>query len=71
MSTTFYVVMQKRKDGKVYADLHKTDQLLYLDEQEALRVWATDPVYRQHFHVVELVAMTAGDWNELMKGGQP
>ena len=71
MSTTFYVIMQKRRDGKVYADLHKTDQHFYLDEQEALRAWAKDPVYRQHFHVVELVAVTVGEWDELTKEGQP
>ncbi len=67
MSTTFYVVMQKRRDGKVYADLHKTDGSFFLDKDEANRVRESDPIYREHFHVVELVAMTVDDWNELMK----
>jgi hypothetical protein len=28
--TEFYVIMQKRQDGKVYADLHKSTQQIYL-----------------------------------------
>ena len=67
MSTTFYVIMLKRKDGKVYADLHKTDGTFYLTEEDARRAWENDPRSPEHFHVVELVAMTVEDWNELMK----
>ena len=67
MSRTFYVIMQKRRDGKVYADLHKTDGSFFLDKDEANRVRESDPIYREHFHVVELVAMTVEEWNKLMK----
>jgi len=31
----FFVVMQKRKDGKVYADLHKCMQGFFLEVEEA------------------------------------
>ena len=67
MSHTFYVIMQKRKDGKVYADLHKTNHTFYLTEEEAQHALESDPLYREHYHVVELVAMTFEDWDELMK----
>ena len=70
MSTTFYIIMQKRKDGVVYADLHKTDGRLYLTELEASRAWETDPRSPEHFHVVELIAMTVEEWDELTKEGQ-
>ena len=71
MSTTFYVIMQKRKDGKVYADLHKTDQRFYLTLEDAEWALEKDTPNPEFFHVVELVAMTVEDWNELMKEGQP
>ena len=70
MSYTFYVIMQKRTDGKVYADLHKTDGQFYLTEEEVELALKHHPE-ANHFHVVELVAMTVEDWNELMKEGQP
>ena len=67
MSTTFYVIMQKRKDGKVYADLHKTDGRFYLTEGEAKRALRTDTPNPEYFHVVELIAMTVQDWDELLR----
>lgn len=36
MAFEFYVNMQKRKDGKVYADLHKTDHTIYFTPEEAI-----------------------------------
>ena len=66
MSHTFYVIMQKRKDGKVYADLHKTDGRFYLTEEEAELALKHHPE-ANHFHVVELVAETFEDWDALMK----
>ena len=69
MSHTFYVIMQKRKDGGVYADLHKTDGSFFLDKDEANRVRESDPIYREHFHVVELVAMTVEEWFDLIGEG--
>lgn len=66
MATTFWVVMQKRigKDAKVYADLHKTDGIMHQtlwDAEAALRKHPLNPC----FHVVELVALTREEWEEL------
>jgi len=41
--TEFYVIMLKRQDGKVYADLHKTNQVIYLTIEE-------------NYHIVKLIA---------------
>ena len=71
MSHTFYVIMQKRMDGRVYADLHKTDHTIYLTPEDAQAAIDADPELAPHRRVVELVAMTVEDWNELMKEGQP
>ena len=35
VSCTFYVIMLKRQDGQVYADLAKTTQQIFLTEHEA------------------------------------
>lgn len=69
MSTTFYAIMQKRRDGMVYADLHKTDHRFYLTPEDAQWALEKDTANPEYFHVVELVAMTVEDWNELMKEG--
>jgi hypothetical protein len=52
----FYVVMQKRKDGEIYVDLHKTTEkiyLLYEDAEEALNELG---VLKDYHHIVKLVA---------------
>ena len=52
----FYVVMQKRKDGEIYVDLHKTTEkiyLLYEDAEEALNELG---FIKEHCHIVKLVA---------------
>lgn len=59
MSTTFFVVMQKRGDGKVYADLHKCLPELFLTAEDAQQALDADPLLAPHRHVVEMVAMTA------------
>jgi len=48
--TEFFVVMVKRSDGKIYADLHKTDGIIYLSRK------AAEANVKPHFHVVRLVA---------------
>lgn len=53
----FYVIMQKRGDGKVYADLHKCPPTFYLTEEDAEAALAVDEL-AAHRHVVELVACT-------------
>lgn len=67
MAQTFYVNMQKRADGKVYADLHKTSGVLYHDLKEAQEDLTYDE-YRMSKHTVELVALTKEEYEELMKG---
>ncbi len=52
----FYVVMQKRRDGEIYVDLHKTTEkiyLLYEDAEEALNELG---VLKEYNHIVKLVA---------------
>ncbi len=52
----FYVVMQKRKDGEIYVDLHKTTEkiyLLYEDAEDALNELG---FIKEHCHIVKLVA---------------
>ena len=68
MGSKKFSLAGKIRDGRVYADLHKTDDTLYLDKQEALHAQASDVIYREHFHVVEVVAMTAEEWRELTGG---
>lgn len=53
---TFYVNMQKRKDGKVHADLHKTDERIYFTRDAAQAAIDADPDLKPYRHVVELVA---------------
>lgn len=52
----FFVNMQKRGDGKVYADLHKTDHIIYFTPEDAQAAIDADPVLKPHRHVVRLVA---------------
>jgi len=53
---TFYVVMQKRGDGKVYADLHKCLPHIFFTREDAEEARQADPELANHRHVVELVA---------------
>ena len=58
--TEFFVIMQKRSDGKVYADLHKSLDKVYLTELDA-RIGFQDEVewdLRKLFHIVRLIAYT-------------
>jgi hypothetical protein len=55
----FYVVMQKRGDGCVYADLHKTDELLYLVREDADAALVAKGELAKHFHVVPMLAYVA------------
>lgn len=64
MATEFYVVMVKRKAGKVYADLHKTDGKMYLIEDDANKALEAMGDIAQHYHVVPLVAMTVDEYQK-------
>lgn len=68
MAQTFYVNMQKRADGKVYADLHKTSGVLYHTLEEAQEDLTYDE-YRMTKHTVALVALTEEEYAELTRKG--
>ena len=65
MARSFWVVMQKRDDGKVYADLHKTDERIYQTLEEAEEALANKPL-ASWFQVVEMVAEMTGMKNSRM-----
>jgi hypothetical protein len=54
--TEFYVIMLKRQDGKVYADLHKTNQHIYLTIEDAEDEFNNSEHYKQYCHIVKLIA---------------
>lgn len=53
----FYVNMQERGDGRVYADLHKTDERIYFNKEDAQRAIDADPELSPYRHVVKLIAV--------------
>ena len=58
--TEFFVIMEKRSDGQVYADLRKSIGKIYLTELDA-RIGFQDTVkwdLRGSFHIVRLIAYT-------------
>jgi hypothetical protein len=57
--TEFYVIMQKRRDGKVYADLHKSTQQIYLTEEDAEDAFRYFE-YQDSYHIVKLIACLDG-----------
>jgi len=54
--TEFYTIMLKRQDNKVYADLHKTNQHIYLTIEDAYEEWNNIDHYKQYYHIVKLIA---------------
>lgn len=54
----FFVIMQKRKDQKIYTALEKTDQKIYLEYEDAEDVLSKMPE-KDCFHIVKLVAHLA------------
>lgn len=58
--TEFYVIMQKRQDGKVYADLHKTNQIIYLTEEDAEEDLKHD-IDASYRHIIKLIAILPDD----------
>lgn len=61
MAHLFYTVMQKRVDGKIYPDVHKTDERIYLIREDAELALANMSL-GAYFHVVPLVAMSEEDF---------
>lgn len=48
--------MLKRQDGKVYADLHKTNQKIYLEYEDALEDLNNTDHFKEYYHIVKLIA---------------
>ena len=63
--TEFYVIMLKRQDGKVYADLHKTDQFIYLTEEDAYDELNNNKHFKEYYQVVKLIACLDGELKEI------
>ena len=63
--TEFYVIMLKRQDGKVYADLHKTNQDIYLTIEDAYEEWNNTEHYKEYYHIVKLIACLEDEIKEL------
>lgn len=66
MATTFYVLMLKRADGVVSADLAKSLPTMFLTEHGALERLCEDDALARHRHVVEMVAMTRTEYDDLV-----
>ena len=56
----FFANMVKRSDGKVYADLPKTDGCVYLSHEDAQAAIDSDPATAPHRHVVQMCAVVWG-----------
>ena len=66
--TEFFVIMQKRSDGKVYADLHKSCQIVYLTKEDAEVAYDKETTaFRNSFHIVPLFACTEEEMAEVNK----
>ena len=63
--TDFYVIMLKRQDGKVYADLHKANQHIYLTIEDAEDEFNKSEHYKQYCHIVKLIASLEDEIKEL------
>jgi hypothetical protein len=73
MSYQFYVIMQKRRSGEVYADIHKTNEKIYFSQEEAEKDLLNDKNYdeiRDSFHVVPLVATTVTEYDDIIRVGR-
>jgi hypothetical protein len=69
--TEFYVIMAKRQDGKVYADLHKTNEVIYGTMEDAYEEWNNTEHYKEYFHIVKLIACLPETLDELAQGHSP
>ena len=56
MMTTFYTIMLKRQDNKTYADLHKTNQQIYLTIEDAEEAFNSNEHFQKYYHIVKLIA---------------
>lgn len=59
MSFLIYVNMQKRSDGEVYHDMHKTDGRIYFTPEDAQAAIDADHALAPYRHVVGIVCRVA------------
>jgi hypothetical protein len=68
----FFVIMLKRQDCKVYADLHKTTEKIYLTYEDAEKeindALYGDYFYKNYYHIVRLIACLPETLDELAQG---
>ena len=69
----FFVIMLKRQDCKVYADLHKTTEKIYLTYEDAEKELNEcglygDYFYKNYYHIVRLIACLPETLDELSRG---
>jgi hypothetical protein len=57
--------MLKRQDGKVYADLHKTNQVIYLTIEDAYEELNNTEHFKENYHIVKLIACLDGEIEKL------
>ena len=74
--TEFYVIMLKRQDGKVYADLHKTTEKISLTYEDAEKELNEGELYGGYFHknyhhIVRLIACLPETLDELAQEHSP
>lgn len=55
MSYLIYVNMQKRGDGALYPDMHKTDERIYFSAEDAQKAIDADPELARYRHVVPIL----------------
>ena len=48
--------MLKRTDNKTYADLHKTNQQIYLTIEDAEEAFNSNEHFQKYYHIVKLIA---------------
>jgi hypothetical protein len=71
--TEFFVIMLKRQDCKVYADLHKTTEKIYLTYEDAEYEFNEGGLYegyycKDSYHIVRLIACLPETLDELAQG---
>jgi hypothetical protein len=57
----FWVIMLKRRDGEVYADLHKTNMKIYLEYEDAEKELNSWEMCKEYVHIVKLIATLDGE----------
>ena len=66
MATEFFIIVPKRDDGKVYADVQKAvGGKLYMSNKDAQDDLDELGVYAGMFHVVPLIATTKEEYEEM------